>query len=122
MSPRTPSETDPVDRNTAIALFRYGLIAQLVHTPPESGQQEQLLREIAARTYTIPGSTRTRDQRHDAAALPQDLSRRKASTPCARRRAPIRTRRGLFPPPFSRKPSPYARNNLPAPRRRSSTS
>jgi putative transposase len=41
-------------------LFRYGLIAQLVHTPPASGQQEQLLREIAARTYTIPGSTRTR--------------------------------------------------------------
>ena len=60
MSPRPPSETDPVDRNTAIALFRYGLIAQLVHTPPEVGQQEQLLREIAARPYTIPGSTRTR--------------------------------------------------------------
>ena len=60
MSPSTPSETDPVDRNTEIALFRYGLIAQLVHTPPDSGQQESLLREIAARTYTIPGSSRTR--------------------------------------------------------------
>ena len=60
LSPRTPSETDPSDRNTAIALFRYGLIAQLVHTPPATGQQEQLLREIAARTYTIPGSTRMR--------------------------------------------------------------
>ena len=35
--------------NTAIALFRYGLIAQLVHTPPAAGEQEQLLREIAAR-------------------------------------------------------------------------
>jgi len=60
MSPNTSSETDPYDRNTAIALFRYGLIAQLVHTPPATGQQEQLLREIAARTYSIPGSTRTR--------------------------------------------------------------
>ena len=60
MSPSTPSETDPVDRNTEIALFRYGLIAQLIHTPPDSGQQESLLREIAARTYTIPGSSRTR--------------------------------------------------------------
>ena len=60
MSPNTSSETDPYDRNTAIALFRYGLIAQLVHTPPDSGQQESLLRDIAARTYTIPGSTRTR--------------------------------------------------------------
>jgi len=60
MSPLPATEPDAHDRNTAIALFRYGLIAQLVHTPPASGQQEQLLREIAARTYTIPGSTRTR--------------------------------------------------------------
>jgi putative transposase len=59
MPPITLSETDPHDRNTDIALFRYGLIAQLVHTPPETGQQERLLREVAARTYTIPGSTRT---------------------------------------------------------------
>ncbi len=59
MSPINPSDPDAYDRNTEIALFRYGLIAQLVHTPPESGQQEQLLREIAARPYTIPGSTRT---------------------------------------------------------------
>jgi transposase InsO family protein len=43
MSPITLSETDPHDLNTEIALFRYGL-----------------LREIASRTYAIPGSTRTR--------------------------------------------------------------
>lgn len=55
----TLSETDPHDLNTDIALFRYGLIAQLVHTPPDTGQQERLLREIASHTYTIPGSTRT---------------------------------------------------------------
>ena len=60
MPPFTLSETDPHDLNTDIALFRYGLIAQLVHTPPDTGQQERLLREIASRTYTIPGSTRTR--------------------------------------------------------------
>jgi len=59
MCPKTPTELDAYDLNTDIALFRYGLIAQLVHTPPDTGQQERLLREIAARTYTIPGSTRT---------------------------------------------------------------
>lgn len=59
MSPISSSETDPHDLNTEIALFRYGLIAHLVHTPPDPGQQERLLREIAARTYSIPGSTRT---------------------------------------------------------------
>ncbi len=60
MCPKTSSEPDAYDLNTEIALFRYGLIAQLVHTPPDKGQQEALLREIASRTYTIPGSTRTR--------------------------------------------------------------
>jgi putative transposase len=59
MCPKTSPEPDADDLNTEIALFRYGLIAQLVHTPPDAGQQERLLREIAARTYTIPGSTRT---------------------------------------------------------------
>jgi putative transposase len=58
MSSTTVSDADSPDLNTEIALFRYGLIAQLVHTPPGAGQQEHLLREIAARTYTIPGSTR----------------------------------------------------------------
>jgi transposase InsO family protein len=36
------------------------LIAQLVHDPPPRGQQERRLREIAAKSYRIPGSTRTR--------------------------------------------------------------
>ena len=60
MCPKTTAEPDAYDLNTEIALFRYGLIAQLVHTPPDTGQQECLLREIASRTYTIPDSTRTR--------------------------------------------------------------
>lgn len=59
MSPITRSEAEAQDLNTEIALFRYGLVAPLVHTPPDSGQQERLLREIASRTYRIPGSTRT---------------------------------------------------------------
>ena len=59
MSPPTASDADSHDLNTEIALFRYGLIAPLVHAPPDTGQQERLLREIASRTYTIPGSTRT---------------------------------------------------------------
>jgi transposase InsO family protein len=54
------SEPDSYDLNTETALFRYGLIAQFVHDPPDSGQQERLLREVAAKTYRIPGSTRTR--------------------------------------------------------------
>jgi transposase InsO family protein len=53
-------ETEPEDLQTEIALFRYGLIAQLVHTPPDKGHQERLLREIAAQPYRIPGSTRKR--------------------------------------------------------------
>lgn len=42
-----------------VALFRYGLVAQLIHDPPPAGQQEALLREIAAKTYQIPWSNRT---------------------------------------------------------------
>ncbi|MBM3130974.1 MAG: transposase [Chloroflexi bacterium] len=57
LTPKT-FETESADLPTEIALFRYGLIAQLVHTPPDPGQRERLLREIAARTYQIPGSTR----------------------------------------------------------------
>lgn len=59
MSSTTVSDTEAHDLNTEIALFRYGLIASLVHTPPDTGEQERLLREIASRTYSIPGSTRT---------------------------------------------------------------
>ncbi len=57
--PRVPnSPTD--DPDGEIALFRYGLIAQILHDPPAAGQQEALLRALAAKTYRIPGSTRTR--------------------------------------------------------------
>jgi hypothetical protein len=59
MSTKRTIATETDDLATEIALFRYGLIAALVHTPPDQGRQEALLREIAARTYRIPGSTRT---------------------------------------------------------------
>lgn len=56
-----PTATDDqTDWNTEIALFRYGLIASLLHDPPPKGLQEQALRELAAKTYRIPGSPRTR--------------------------------------------------------------
>ncbi|MBI3244148.1 MAG: DDE-type integrase/transposase/recombinase [Chloroflexi bacterium] len=59
-----PTQSSPLsDRHdllTEIALFRYGLIAPLIHDPPDAGQQEPALRTIAAKTYRIPGSTRTR--------------------------------------------------------------
>lgn len=54
------STADPPDPSTEIALFRYGLIAPLVHDPPPKGLREQALRELAAKTYRIPGSPRTR--------------------------------------------------------------
>jgi putative transposase len=60
MCPKTSTEPDAHDLDTEIALFRYGLIAQLIHTPPDEGQQERLLRHLASQTYQIPGSQRTR--------------------------------------------------------------
>ncbi len=59
--PRKPAPNSPNDDpDSEIALFRYGLIAQIIHDPPAAGRQEGLLREIAAKTYKIPGSTRSR--------------------------------------------------------------
>ena len=43
----------------AVALFRYALIADLVHLPPGTAGIRQRLREKAERTYTIPGTRRT---------------------------------------------------------------
>ena len=60
MPKKTLSTPDPVERNTAIALFRYGLIAPLLYNPLAAGALEQALRTIAARSYTIPYSKRTR--------------------------------------------------------------
>ena len=48
------------DYRQQLALFRYGLIADLVHLPPGSPGLSQRLHEKAARDYTIPGTHRTR--------------------------------------------------------------
>jgi len=48
------------DHRQAVALFRYGLIADLLHLPPGGGGLQQRLAEKAAREYTIPGSARQR--------------------------------------------------------------
>jgi len=44
----------------AIALFRYGLIADFIHQPLGSPGLYARLREKAAADYTIPGSSRVR--------------------------------------------------------------
>jgi hypothetical protein len=52
---------DPdTDRRQAVALFRYGVIAELLHLPVGGKGLYTHLAERAAREYTIPGSTRNR--------------------------------------------------------------
>ena len=48
------------DLRQQVALFRYGLIADLLELPPGSPGLYQRLHEKAAREYTIPGTHRTR--------------------------------------------------------------
>jgi transposase InsO family protein len=48
------------DHRQAVALFRYGLIADLLHLPPGSKGLYARIAQKAAGEYTIPGSTRTR--------------------------------------------------------------
>ena len=61
--PLDPNTTPDTEKRTAIALFRYGTIADLVQLPPHQHGLYKLLEEKAAREYTIPGSLR----RHVAA-------------------------------------------------------
>lgn len=60
MTTQKRSNPDRYEQETEIALFRYGLVAQLIHTPPGVGQQEKQLREIASKVYQIPYSKRTK--------------------------------------------------------------
>ena len=50
----------PTDLRHDVALFRYGVIAELLVLPPGSPERGQALREKAARNWSIPGSRRTR--------------------------------------------------------------
>jgi putative transposase len=49
-----------LDADEAVALFRYGLIADLLHLPPGHRTLHAQLREKADRDYEIPGSARRR--------------------------------------------------------------
>ena len=60
MSPKTAPTPDKHERNTEIALFRYGLISTLLFGTLAAGELERNLREIAAKTYRIPYSSRTK--------------------------------------------------------------
>ena len=44
----------------AVALFRYGLLADVLRLPPGSGEIRRTLHEKAQQTYVIPGTRRTR--------------------------------------------------------------
>lgn len=60
MTAKPSPNPDDHERDTEIALFRYGLIAPLLFAPLPAGQVERALRQIAAQTYAIPYSTRKR--------------------------------------------------------------
>jgi transposase InsO family protein len=60
MTVRNLPKPDFHERNTEIALFRYGLIAPLLYDPLAAGELEKALRTIAAKTYAIPYSRRKR--------------------------------------------------------------
>ena len=47
------------DLREKIALFRYGVIAELVGRPPAPREKEKLLGAIATKEWTVPGSQRT---------------------------------------------------------------
>jgi hypothetical protein len=51
---------DPASHADTVALFRYGLIADLLHLPAGDRSLHTRLREKAAREYDIPGTTRRR--------------------------------------------------------------
>ena len=76
----------------ALALFRYGLIAEFIQLPAGSRGLYARLREKARADYTIPGSTRTRVAAGDAAPLAQGLPPRRvrcAAAQGARRSRPL---------------------------------
>ena len=56
--PLDPNTTPDTEKRTAVALFRYGIIADLVQLPLHHRGLYKLLEEKAAREYDIPGSLR----------------------------------------------------------------
>ena len=60
MTRRQPDKAAESERETEIALFRYGLIAPLLFAAPDPGPLEAALRQVASKTYQIPYSRRRR--------------------------------------------------------------
>lgn len=60
MSPKNTPQPDAEARNQEIALFRYGLISSLLFDALPAGAVEKELKEIAAKSYRIPYSKRTK--------------------------------------------------------------
>ena len=72
-----------------VALFRYGLIADLVHLPPGTPGIGDKLRAKAEQQYTIPGTLRTRVAAETLRDWLLHTTAAAASTPCIPNRAPI---------------------------------
>ena len=61
----------------AVALFRYGLIADVLRLPPGSREIRRTLNDKAQRTYTIPGTRRTRVAVETMRGLAEPVSQRR---------------------------------------------
>jgi hypothetical protein len=99
-TPTPPDERADAERRKQVALFRYGVIADLIHI--ERGQRGLYakLREKAARDWDIPGSQRRRVEAETIRGWLSDyLGPRCARTPRALRvhPRPYQRRRGSRP-------------------------
>ena len=87
----------------AVALFRYGLIADVLRLPLGSRETRRALHEKAQRTYVIPGTRRTRvavetmrdwlkplSHRRVRGAVPEHPRRPRPTSPTAPRGSPKR--------------------------------
>jgi len=85
------------DQGHAVALFRYGLIADLVQLQPGSKGLYALIAQKAASEYSIPGSTRTRVAEETASATGSRRTGAAVSTPCCPSHAPTAGSRAHCP-------------------------
>ena len=81
-----------------VALFRYGVIADLIHVPPGKGSGlEKKLQEIGNKSYEIPGSRRTQVAAETARQWLYRYRHGGFEALQPKRRAPIRARRATCP-------------------------
>src|SRR5258708_3514585 len=60
MSRKTTTEPDAYELSTEVALFRYGLIAQLIHARPPRAGRGRRRRGRPPKPYQLPGASRPR--------------------------------------------------------------